>query len=383
VSLAVGVVAVLGLAVAVAITWYFSSVVLGPKHDERNVDTNVEAVQAEQITLARSEEADRPGVYGLEWPGGHAIVGRILHRDEDTVTRRLLQVQGDLDPGVDAGLESNVYAGNPGTRGLAFASVEVQGELGPMPAWVVPSKPSRLGDWAIVVHGINGTPQEGVRLLPVLRRAGLTSMLITYRDDLGAPESPDGLHHLGMTEWKDLEAAARYALDHGARRLVLIGYSMGGSIIARFVERSPLARDAAALILDAPALDWRRILEFNSTRTGFPAVAANPLEWMIGARIDADWDDLDAIEHAGAFRLPILLFHGRDDEVVPIATSDEFAEELPQWVTYYRVPDAGHTQSWNVDPPLYEARVRRFLEKALQTGQKGNEPDRSRARVAE
>ena len=46
---------------------------------------------------------------------------------------------------------------------------------------------------------------------PAMRRLGLTSMLISYRDDDGVAESPDGLHHLGMTEWRDLEAAARYA----------------------------------------------------------------------------------------------------------------------------------------------------------------------------
>ena len=63
-----------------------------------------------------------------------------------------------------------------------------------------------------------------------------------------------------------------------------------------------------------------------------------PVEWAIGARIDADWDDLDALAHPEDFQLPILLFHGTEDKVVPISTSNEFAAELPRWVTYYRVP---------------------------------------------
>ena len=62
------------------------------------------------------------------------------------------------------------------------------------------------------MHGINGTPQVGLRLVPTLRRAGLPTLLITYREDLGAPPSPDGFHHMGLTEWRDLKAAARYAL---------------------------------------------------------------------------------------------------------------------------------------------------------------------------
>ena len=66
---------------------------------------------------------------------------------------------------------------------------------------------------------------------------------------------------------------------------------------------------------------------------------------MIGARIDADWSGLDALRHTGDFHLPILLFHRTDDETVPIATNNAFAKALPGWVTYYRVPHAGHVES--------------------------------------
>jgi fermentation-respiration switch protein FrsA (DUF1100 family) len=111
---------------------------------------------------------------------------------------------------------------------------------------------------------------------------------------------------------------------------------------------------------------------------GLPAYSAIPLEWAIGARIDADRDSLDALQHPEDFQLPILLFHGVEDDVVPIEGSDEFAEELPNRVTYHRVPRAGHTQSWNVDPRLYEARLARFLAKALQTRLFQAEADRAR-----
>jgi alpha-beta hydrolase superfamily lysophospholipase len=378
-SIGLGVLAVVLLVVGGLASWHFSSVVLVPDHNRSQAAVDVVGVAPGRITLAHSDEADRPGIYGLDWIGGHAIVGSILSSDEEGVTRRLSHVDGYLVPGTDASFDSDVFAGSPHVAlGVPSSSVKVRGELGPMPAWLVPAKAGTRGDWAIVVHGINGTPQEGLRLVPTLRAAGLSSLLITYRDDLGAPSSPDGLHHLGQTEWRDLEAAARYAIDHGARRLVLAGYSMGGAVIAQFMERSRLAPRAAALVLDAPVLDWRRTLEFHATEMGLPASSAIPLEWAIGARIDADWDSLDALQHPEDFQLPILLFHGVEDDVVPIEGSDEFAEELPNRVTYHRVPRAGHTQSWNVDPRLYEARLARFLAKALQTQPFQAEADRAR-----
>jgi len=110
------------------------------------------------------------------------------------------------------------------------------------------------------------------------------------------------------------------------------------------------------------------------------AVWIHPVEWAIDVRIDPDWDSVDALEHPEDFRLPILLFHGTDDDVVPIRTSDDFAAELPGWVEYHRVPDAGHTESWNVDPRLYEARLARFLESALGSGKPTPETGRARPR---
>lgn len=353
------------LLVVAAIGWHFSDAVLVPDHSDWSRSTRVEALAPGRIVLARNEDSERPGVYGLEWTGGHAIVGAVVAEDADTVTRRLRAVRGYLVPEMNVGVDSYVYSGDPRQAlGLPFRDVQVPDELGPMPAWYVPAR----GDtWAIVVHGINSDPRVGLRIAPTLHRAHLPALTIGYREDLGAPPSPDGFHHMGLTEWRDLQAAARYALAHGARRLVLVGYSMGGAIVTQFMQRSPLASRIAGLVLDAPALDWRRILEFNATEMGFPSFAALPVEWAIGARIDADWGSLDALRHPDDFHLPILLFHGEDDKVVPISTSDDFAAELPRWVTYYRAPEAGHVEAWNVDPRLYEYRLRGFLGRTLAT----------------
>jgi pimeloyl-ACP methyl ester carboxylesterase len=363
---AAGVVLVAGLAIGVGLSRHFSDRVLVPDRSTWAPEVRVERLPPGRVVLERTEDTERPGVYGLEWSGGHAIAGAVVAEDDDTVTRRLRGVRGYLVPEMEVGIEANVFVGDPGQAfGIPFADVMVPDELGPMPAWSIPGR----GDtWAIVVHGHNGTPQVGLRMAPALHRAGLPTLLIAYREDLGAPPSPDDLYHLGLTEWRDLAAAARYALAHGARRLILAGYSMGGAIVAQFMQRSPLASRVSGLVLDAPVLDWRETLEFNATEMGLPSLAALPLEWAIDARIDADWDSLDALQHSEDFRLPILLFHGTDDKDVPISTSDEFAAELPRWVTYYRVPRAGHTESWNVDPRLYERRLGAFFARMAPAG---------------
>jgi pimeloyl-ACP methyl ester carboxylesterase len=361
-ALVAGAVAVVvALCLGAGAAWHYSSAVLVPDHSPWPAETEVEAMPAGRIVLESTEESRRPGVYGLEWQGGRAIAGPILEEGDGEVTRRLREVDGYLVPGMDVAFNPTVWAGNPSEDfGIPSATIPIQGELGAMPAWFVPA---RGRTWAIVVHGINSTPQTGLRLVPALHRAGLPTLLVTYREDLGAPPSPDGFHHMGLTEWRDVGAAARYAFAHGAERLVLAGYSMGGALVTQFMERSPLAPKVAGLVLDAPVLDWQAVLSFNATRMGFPSFLSKPVEWAIGARIDADWESLDAIDHPEDFQLPILLFHGEEDDVVPISTSDEFAAELPRQVTYFRVPEAGHTEEWNVDPGLYERRLGSFLQR--------------------
>jgi alpha-beta hydrolase superfamily lysophospholipase len=361
-ALLAGAAVVVGLGLGAAAAWHFSSAVLVPEHSPWPAETEVEALSSERIVLESTKESRRPGVYGLEWPGGRAVVGPIVGEDEDVVTRRLREVDGYLAPEMEVAFNPNVWAGDPSAAlGFPSTTVPIRGELGVMPAWLVPGHERT---WAIVVHGINSTPQTGLRVVPALHHAGLPTLLITYREDLGAPPNPDGFHHMGLTEWRDLGAAARYAVAHGAERLVLVGYSMGGAIVAQFMQRSPLAPRVAGLVLDAPVLDWQAVLSFNATKMGYPSFLARPVEWAISSRIDADWESLDATRHREDFQLPILLFHGTEDDVVPISTSDEFAAELPRWVTYFRVPEAGHTEEWNVDPRLYEGRLGAFLRRA-------------------
>ncbi len=362
-ALLAGAAVVVALAVGAAAAWHFSSAVLVPDYSPWPAETEVEGLSKHRIVLESTEESRRPGVYGLEWPGGRAVVGPIVAEGDSVVARRLREVDGYLAPEMEVAFNPNVWAGDPSAAlGLPSTTVPIRGELGTMPAWLVPGHERT---WAIVVHGINGTPQTGLRVVPALHRAGLPTLLITYREDLGAPPSPDGFHHMGLTERRDLGAAARFAVAHGARRLVLVGYSMGGAIVAQFMQRSPLAARVAGLVLDAPVLDWQAVLSFNATEMGYPSFLARPVEWAIGARIDVDWESLDASRHSQDLQLPILLFHGTEDDIVPISTSDELAAELPERVTYFRVPEAGHTEGWNVDPRVYERRLEAFLRRVV------------------
>jgi len=86
------------------------------------------------------------------------------------------------------------------------------------------------------------------------------------------PEDPSGLLRYGLTEWKDLEAEVEYAIDQGSAGVVLMGLSMGGGVIAAFLERSDLASEVRALVLDAPMLDFSQTIDDNASRERLPVI---------------------------------------------------------------------------------------------------------------
>src|SRR5262249_40537114 len=136
--------------------------------------------------------------------------------------------------------------------GVPFEPVEYHTRLGAVSAWLVPGTDST---WAIFVHGRAASRAEVLRLLPVYRALGLPCLVICYRNDRCGPRAMGGHYQMGSTEWRDLEDAARWALDHGARHVLPVGCSMGGSIVCEVLRHSPLAARAPAAVLDAPAVD--------------------------------------------------------------------------------------------------------------------------------
>jgi alpha-beta hydrolase superfamily lysophospholipase len=371
IAAALGLVLLVVLGVGV-ISWVFSSKLLDPDHELGPYGIAVERVEVRRVpagrgeyrvTFERDEASARSGIYALDFPGGHAIAREIVATTDDEVTRLLTNVRGNLEEDAKVAFDEQVWEGNPlATRGVPYREIDFRSELGPMPAWQVDGR----GDtWAIFVHGHNVTRHEGLRVLPTVRRAGLPTLLIAYRNDPGAPSSEDGLIHLGATEWRDLESAARRAMRDGARSFVLLGDSMGGAIVSQFVHESPLASRVRALILDAPVLDWGAVLDLQADERGLPNLLATTTEWAVSLRIDFDWSAFDQIARAREFKMPILLFHGTQDTTVPISSSDAFACALPELVTYHRVARAGHVESWNVGPARYERRVQAFLASAV------------------
>ncbi len=364
-----------------ALAAYFARRIVTPER-VRTEDQQVLAVQGagtdRRVILKATPETVVDGDYSFFFDGGagHARLGRLEDYvpGEGTVTRPVVaEYSGDLDRAV-RGRWSGVVFSSPADLGCDFDEVLIETELGPAPAWLVPAPNGPSTTWAIMVHGRGATRQESLRGLLPARRLGLTSLVVSYRNDGDAPATADGRYGLGMTEWRDVEAAIGYALDHGATDVVLFGWSMGGAISLAAADLSSRRQCIRALVLDAPVVDWVDVLAHQAQKNRIPRgvgrfgqlLLAHPWGRRItGLAAPVDFRAMDWVTRAVELRTPTLILHSADDEFVPFGPSALLAGRNPEMVTLETFRKARHTKEWNVDPERWEGTVVSWLAETL------------------
>jgi hypothetical protein len=157
----------------------------------------------------------------------------------------------------------------------------------------------------------------------------------------------------------------RAAIDDAGA--IVIGSSLGGLTAARVAERDDRVR---ALILLAPAFQlvarWREQLgaEWDDWRArGSREVA----DYTTGGRMSSiDFGFVEDVESIDVgypdVRVPTLILHGVDDDVVPVGRSRTFAAGKP-WVRLVELPD-GHELVASIPTLLSESEA--FLADHLQ-----------------
>jgi pimeloyl-ACP methyl ester carboxylesterase len=363
-----------------ALALYFARRVITPAR-ARDEDQEILAVIRDrrglQLILAATPDSTVEGTYGFFFDGGrgHARIGRIVSYSpaERTVQREVEAVYtGDLTT-ARRGFWSGAAHPDPASIGLPFEEVQIDVDGGAAPAWLVRADPE-AGTWAIMVHGRGATRQEGLRAVRTARELGMSSLLISYRNDGLAPNAPDGRYGLGSTEWRDVEAAIGYALEKGAREVVLFGWSMGGAICLQTADLSRYHHLIRAMVLDAPVINWVNVLAHHAELNRIPSAVGRYGQLMMshklgrrltGLAAPVDLKAMDWVSRAVELRTPTLIIHSVDDEYVPYGPSAALAEKNPEMVTFEAFDRALHTKEWNVDPERWERLVLAWLRLQL------------------
>ena len=381
-------------AVASAVAGYFARVVVTPVK-ERVEDLEVLAVvrgrDGDEVILPATPETVVDGVYGLYFDGGRSFarIGRITSftPSDGTLARRVESVRsGELRSAL-RGWWSSVAHLTPQEAGFDAEDVVLDLPGGRAPAWFVPANNpdgplagKRI--WGIMVHGRGGLRTEGIKALPAAAELGIDSLLIAYRNDGEAPPAADGKYGLGITEWRDVEVAIRYALDHGAKEVVLFGWSMGGAICLQAADRSPLSARVRGLVLTGPVIDWINVLASQAKALKIPETVGRLTRWLIsnkagrrvtGLAAPVDLKVLNWIDRADQLHVRTLILHSIDDPLVPYGPSRDLAQKNSM-VTFVPFNQARHVKEWNHNPHRWESNVKQWLVELFTQPEPGQRP---------
>jgi len=371
-GLAIGaaVVAGIGLAVSAALSVMMARRLVTPP-GRADSSLRILAVGESTIVLSSSEESRAPGRFSLWFAdeAGYARIGPVVSQGASWVARELLDVAAGMPKPGDNARTSGWFYLTPAGVGLEFSEVEVETELGPAPAWLIPAaEPGTT--WAIHIHGRGVQRPETIRALGEFHDAGVTSLSVSYRNDTEAPDSPDGRYGLGSTEYRDVDAAISYARQAGAERIILMGWSMGAATALQTLMRSVQRDMIIGLVLESPVIAWGPTLELHGELNRIPApihraaqvvLASDQSQLLVGTENPLLLAEMNFVERAAELDRPILLLHSEADGYVPVEPSRALAEARPDLVTYVEFDTAGHTRLWNYDSERWLRAIRQWL----------------------
>ena len=352
--------------------WFFSGVIyeggLNPDfNDTESIGTAedrvlVASISNNSIVLNVEEEMWGPllekGIYGIIGQNGDAVVGDIISTNGTFVERSLISLNGTLVEGdkirgtslvvrEDTGefkiLGTSSWSGQASegiytpksVSGLDYETVYYQSDLGEFPAYL-----TNDGDVGIVifVHGFRGDYSREV--FAKMRAGdivdmGYRSMIISYRNDKGLPKDPSGIYQYGTTEWKDIDGAIDKALEF-TDNVVLWGTSGGGGPISSWLGNVGDKTKVKGIIYEAPVINFWESVEVNGAAR-YPWVPQQLFGYFkifTEIRYGIDFENMNFTDNVINSKIPVLLFHGDDDEWVPVEMSDLIAENRDTCLLY-------------------------------------------------
>ncbi|WP_443078855.1 alpha/beta hydrolase [Streptomyces sp. NBC_01497] len=238
----------------------------------------------------------------------------------------------------------------------------------------------------VIAHGFTGSvDRPAIRQAAAVFARGAAVVTFSFRGH-GAS---GGRSTVGDREVLDLAAAVRWARTFGHRRVVTIGFSMGGSVVVRHAalyRDRPDARTDAVVSVSSPARWYYR---GTAPMRRLHWVVTRPFGRVVGrvglhTRIHQyDWDPVplppvDAVPLIAP--VPLLVVHGDRDPYFPLdhprmlaAAAAEGAAEL--WIE----PGMGHAENAAEEPLL--ARIAAWVTERADADADAGTDDRAAGRA--
>ncbi|MCE9591045.1 MAG: alpha/beta fold hydrolase [Planctomycetes bacterium] len=246
---------------------------------------------------------------------------------------------------------------SPGEIGMEFTEDELRLSDGrTTPAWIIKGQ-HEDGPTVVITHGWGDSRYGALGWAVPL--AAFAAELVVY-DLRGMGECKTPASHLGTTEIDDLVGIV--AELHRDKPIVLFGASIGGGIsIGAAARAAQQGRSEIVGVIGDGA--YRRGMEpilgfFRLQR--WPVMLFYPFIGLWLVLRYATPTQFDRARHAAGLRCPLLLLHGTDDPICPLASAREIAAAAPNG-RIVEFPGGGHLDAAAADPERYNSALAEFF----------------------
>lgn len=144
-------------------------------------------------------------------------------------------------------------------------------------------------------------------------------------------------------------------------KIILTGISMGAATVL-MAAGEDLPENVVGILADCGYSSARDIIRKVIRQMGLPVGISYPFV-KLGARIYGrfDLEEMPPVEAMGKCRVPVIFFHGEDDDFVPCQMSRINYEACTARKRLVTVPGAGHGLSYPVAPEKYLQALEEFF----------------------
>lgn len=227
--------------------------------------------------------------------------------------------------------------------------------------------PGEIVGTLLILHGRKGIKEDYLAVAERFCAVGFRCVIPDLPGHGGNPErfTTYGVREAPMILKCYSEAAEKFGFSE--QPCGVFGQSMGGAEAVHVValEDSPFAAMVVVSTfdqLDTVIRGQADLLLGSVLGSAVSKPAGLVFGWRTGVRVS----EIDSSEKARRIRIPTLVVHGDDDEIIPTASGKALFDAIPEatekrWI---EVPGAGHQNVLVTNFPIYATMARWFLERA-------------------
>jgi fermentation-respiration switch protein FrsA (DUF1100 family) len=236
----------------------------------------------------------------------------------------------------------------PATWGLKYESVDFQsGDGTPLHGWFIPAKTPKPNATVVFSHGNSGSVGYHLGFVAWMADHGYNIFMYDYR---GFGKSGGMVDRRGMID--DVKAAFAYTArrhDLDPKRMISYGHSLGGAQTVTAFGESPV-KGLRAVVIDGAFASYQAMARVFGGQLG---------ERLVSDEL-APKDYIDKLSP-----VPLLVIHGRHDEVVPLSQGRQLFEAAAEPKTLFEVETGRHGTTLSGENGAYRAKLVTWLDQIL------------------